>query len=212
MKFKDTKYGDLTGQSINDNIYLAFGVTNKRITSLEGSPKEVNGRGGMIISNNDLTSLKYAPEKIVGEFDCSMNNITTLEGCPKYIGRKFDCSNNGITSFKGIGECKGDISVSDNSIKSFDGCPTTVNGDFNCSGNLLTSLEGAPRLINGVFDIRHNDIKDVKTQIIVNQVKARAYATDEGGITFKSIQEDFELYSKDKLIQRKGFRTLLGLK
>ncbi len=53
MKFKDTDYGDLTGQHYNGNIH----VINKQLTSLEGAPKTIQGY-----------------------FDCSHNDLKTLEG------------------------------------------------------------------------------------------------------------------------------------
>ena len=46
MKFKDTKYGDLTGQTYNGNID---------------------------VSRLNLTSLKDAPRSVSGKFDCSDN-------------------------------------------------------------------------------------------------------------------------------------------
>ena len=39
MKFLDTKYGDLTGQTYSD-----IEVSDSGITSLEGAPKIVNGK------------------------------------------------------------------------------------------------------------------------------------------------------------------------
>jgi len=39
MKFKDTKYGDLTGQNYKGNII----VRNMKLTSLEGAPQTVEG-------------------------------------------------------------------------------------------------------------------------------------------------------------------------
>ena len=39
MKFKDTKYGDLTGQVYHGDI----DVDEMELTSLEGAPKEVTG-------------------------------------------------------------------------------------------------------------------------------------------------------------------------
>jgi len=39
MKFKDTKYGDLSGQDYKGDI----DVIGMNLTSLEGAPKSVNG-------------------------------------------------------------------------------------------------------------------------------------------------------------------------
>jgi len=61
MKFKDTKYGDLTGQTYKGDI----NVTNMKLTTLEGAPQTVGGY--FYCSNNKLTSLEGAPQK-VGSF------------------------------------------------------------------------------------------------------------------------------------------------
>ena len=55
MKFKDTKYGDLTGQLYSNKI----DCRDKRLTSLNEAPKEV-GRY-FFCNNNQLTSLEGAP-------------------------------------------------------------------------------------------------------------------------------------------------------
>jgi len=65
MKFKDTKYGDLTGQHYDSHI----DVTGLGLTSLEGAPKSLNGW-----------------------FICKDNQLTTLEGAPKIVGAAFSCS------------------------------------------------------------------------------------------------------------------------
>lgn len=78
MKFKDTKYGDLTGQVYKGSISL----TNIKLTSLEGSPKEV--KGAMFLTDNDLTSLEYGPEIVEGIFSVSNNpRLKTLDYAPK---------------------------------------------------------------------------------------------------------------------------------
>ena len=67
MRFKDTKYGDLTNKIYKESIDFEGGV----ITSLEGSPKEVYHQFNC--RDNNLTSLKYAPFLIRGEFHCYNN-------------------------------------------------------------------------------------------------------------------------------------------
>ena len=49
MKFKDTKYGDLTGTTYKGNINVSF----SNLTSLEGAPKFVIGH--FHCNNNKLT-------------------------------------------------------------------------------------------------------------------------------------------------------------
>ena len=96
MKFKDTEYGDLTGQYFKGDLY----VSDMGLTSLEGAPKTVTGI--FSCKNNNLTSLKHCPSMIGGNFDCSNNQLTTLEGSPRSVGTFFNCSNNQLVSLKGI--------------------------------------------------------------------------------------------------------------
>ena len=120
---------------VNGDVYLAslgltkipvkfgkvtgnFNCSNNQLTSLEYAPKEVNGYFNC--SNNQLTSLEYAPKEVTGSFYCSNNNLTSLEYAPKTTG-SFNCSNNKLTSLEYA--------------------PKEVNGYFNCSNNQLTSLE-----------------------------------------------------------------------
>ena len=76
MKFKDTKYGDLTGQTYNGSIF----VGNMGLTSLEGAPKYVVG--SFNCSDNKLTSLKYAPVSITGYFNSTNNPLDSLKYSP----------------------------------------------------------------------------------------------------------------------------------
>ena len=93
MKFKDVTdvndnilYGDLTGQTYNGDISVYN--KSKKLTSLEGCPKTVNGT--VSFADNNLSSLKYAPEFVTGTFDCSNNKkLTSFEGAPKTIGKYF---------------------------------------------------------------------------------------------------------------------------
>jgi len=96
MKFKDTNYGDLSGQTYEGNI----NIFEMKLTSLEGAPKIVNGY--FDCSNNKLTSLKFAPGKVSGNCYCHDNELTTLEGAPKEIGGFFNCEGNKLTSLEGI--------------------------------------------------------------------------------------------------------------
>jgi len=75
MKFKDTKYGDLTGQNYKKNI----DVSDMKITSLEG-----------------------APQIVQGNFDCNNNNLTSLEGAPELVNRNFYCQQNSLVSLRGL--------------------------------------------------------------------------------------------------------------
>ena len=105
------------------------------------------------------------------------------------------------------------IDVSMMNLTSLEGSPNIVIDNFDCSKNNLTSLEFAPKKIKGYFSCKGNkEIKDAKQQIIKYQIEAKEYWTDEGYFSFEDIKKEFNSYiCLDKRVQRKGFRTLLGL-
>jgi len=82
-----------------DEIPLKFGYVsgyfdcgNNKLTSLEGSPREVGGY--FDCRYNQLTSLVSAPEEVGDSFHCWGNGLTSLMGAPEQIGGDFDCDNN----------------------------------------------------------------------------------------------------------------------
>lgn len=179
--FKDTRYGDLTGKAFQKEISVSLEV----LTSLEGSPEIVTKK--FDCSNNELTTLKYAPEK-VGDFHCSSNKLTTLEDGPKEVMGTYKCSRNKLTTLKGA--------------------PTILGGIFDCSNNELTSLEFAPKQVGSMFYCKGNKINNVKQEIIKNKIKATYYWTDEGDFGYDEIEKMMDL---DKRVSRSSMRTLLGL-
>jgi hypothetical protein len=98
MKFKDTKYGDLTGQTYNGDIR----VSNLGLTSLEGAPEIVEGR--FDCSYNYLTSLKGAPRIVKKHFYCDCNILNSLEGAPNIVKGYFNCYNNKLVSLEYLPE------------------------------------------------------------------------------------------------------------
>ena len=86
--FKDTIYGDLTGQTYKKDIDLSgFGLE-----SLEFAPKKI--LGNFFIGFNELTTLKYCPEYIGGNFSCQKSKqLLSLEYAPKECFFFF-CDNN----------------------------------------------------------------------------------------------------------------------
>ena len=114
-------------------------------------------------SNNELTTLKGAPQEVGGDFDCSSNNLTTLEGAPNKVGENFFCNGNNLTSLKGasngVGGC---FYCSDNNLTTLEGAPKEVGGAFNCTINKLTTLEGAPNDVGGDFNCNGNNLTSLK--------------------------------------------------
>lgn len=68
MKFKDTKYGDMSIKSYQGYI--------------------------IDISMTNLTSLEGCPPIVIGNFDCSKNNLILLEFAPKKIKGYFSYKEN----------------------------------------------------------------------------------------------------------------------
>ena len=102
--FADWYGEDLTGQTYKGDI----DCSDQGLTSLKGAPEKVGGN--FDCSNNNLTSLQGAPKEVDGYFDCSDNKLTNLKGAPKYVEGKFDCENNAnLKSLNGIGKVNGDI-------------------------------------------------------------------------------------------------------
>ena len=112
-------------------------------------------------SNNSLTSLEGAPQRIGKAFDCSENQLTSLEGAPQSVGGAFFCSVNQLTSLKGAPqEVGGDFVCDSNQLTTLKGAPQKVEGDFYCQYNQLTSLDGAPREVGGSINCFNNPITE----------------------------------------------------
>ena len=74
------------------NGFINF--SSNRLTSLEGSPMEINN--SFWCNFNRLTSFEYTPKIIRGGLDCRFNNIKTFEHFPSYIKYYFWCDHNPI--------------------------------------------------------------------------------------------------------------------
>jgi hypothetical protein len=98
VKFKDTKYGNLTGQIYNGDIRVA----NLGLTSLEGAPEVVEGK--FDCSYNNLTSLEGAPRIVEKHFYCDFNKLSSLEGAPKVVKGYFNCYGNKLVSLEYLPE------------------------------------------------------------------------------------------------------------
>ena len=92
---------------VKGDVYMM----GRRLKSFQGI-KFGNVTGIFYCSNNQLTSLEGAPQKVWG-FDCSRNQLTSLEGAPREVGGYFSCSNNKLTSWKGLPEISRDRIVID---------------------------------------------------------------------------------------------------
>ena len=186
--FKDTRFGDLTSQTINHSIILG----EEKVVSLKGAPSVVDG--DFDITNNKITSLKDCPHKILGSFRCYNNKLTTLEGGPTTVTVDYDCGGH-------------------NNIYSLKGAPESVGGQFNVYGNPLDSFQYAPKFIGTRFTCQKVvTITNQIDEIIKNGIIAEEYWTDEGKFKYADLAERFQNHEKlQKGVQSKGFRTLLGI-
>ena len=106
---------------------------NKELKKL---PIEFNKVNGFSCSNNQLTSLEGSPKEVNGYFSCSYNELTSLEGSPKEVNGEFWCNINELTSFKFAPKIiRGEFNCQYNNIKSFEYFPSYVKSDFYCKDN-----------------------------------------------------------------------------
>ena len=159
---KNKRQLNISVEKILSNIFTivdgSINVSDKKLTTLKGAPKEV--KGDFRCSFNQLTSLKDVPEKVGGSFVCDYNKITSLKYSPKKIGKDFVCSYNQLISLEGSPERIGrDFDCRNNKLTSLKGAPKIVIGHFDCPKNKLTSLKGAPEKVDGDFDCRNNITK-----------------------------------------------------
>jgi hypothetical protein len=108
---------------------------------------EIHSVGGYFsCSDNQLTSLQYAPQSIGSSFYCDNNQLTSLQYAPQLVRGSFDCGYNHLTSLQYA--------------------PQSVGGDFWCSYNQLTSLQYAPKSVGGSFICHNNPFHCIEHPIV----------------------------------------------
>ena len=144
-------HDDLT-VSLNRILYL-FSV------NIHSIPIKFRKTKSIEVSENQLTSLDWAPEVVDGDFNVRVNSITSLEGGPREVKGSFDCGENKLTSLEGGPKEVGDGYVcADNHLGSLKGMPDEVGASVNASNCNLTSLEFLPSKIGGSLYIDSNNI------------------------------------------------------
>ena len=208
MKFKETKYGNLSNTIHSGDIIL-----NKlyQVDSLEGMPTRVFG--SVLFDEVGIESLEYSPKVVSGDFNVIYSSLRDLKYCPSATNYNF--KGNILHTMKGVPNQVNTLDVSNNLIVDLDGAPELVSNTIDLSNNpLLKSLKG--NLSNVVYKLilkNCKSLKDVKGEIIRNKIKSAYYETDEGNFTYIDIVEDIKAYvSMDNGVKSKGFRSLLGLK
>ena len=135
---QDGKLYDLYNLPDGFVIKDSLDLSKKNLDKLPDLSK-VEVEGCFDCSNNKLTSLKGAPQKVLVSFDCSENNLTSLEGAPQTLLDYFNCASNKLTSLEGA--------------------PKEVGGDFWCDNNELTSLAGIAEAVKGNI---YADVKNLE--------------------------------------------------
>ncbi len=74
------------------NVSCSFWCNNNQLSSLKGAPNSVGD--GFYCYNNQLTSLYGAPHTVGGNFNCINNQLITLDGAPNIVCGSFLCYNN----------------------------------------------------------------------------------------------------------------------
>ena len=84
--FKDTEYGNLTGQVYDGSIL----IRNLGLDSMDGAPIHI--KGSIKFSNNNFVNVKGSPDIVDGNFDIQVNKrLVSFEGAPIKIGGTFNC-------------------------------------------------------------------------------------------------------------------------
>lgn len=105
------------------NVVLdaSFYCQNNQLSSLRGAPQIVTG--GFFAQSNALVTLDGAPTDVGAAFYCQQNRLETLAHAPRRVGSFFDCADNLLTTL--------------------DGGPENVGHTYHCARNRLQSLGGA---------------------------------------------------------------------
>jgi hypothetical protein len=85
------------------------------LTVLPDILKDITVGGHFDCSVNKLTSLEGSPKNVLGYFVCSYNKLTSLEGAPSSVGEDFICYNNPVKftreQVRAVCDVKGDVYV-----------------------------------------------------------------------------------------------------
>jgi len=155
----------------------------------------IDVEGDFDCSYRNLTSLQGVRFGVVkGYFNCSDNYITSLGGAPQRVGGSFWCSHNSLTSLKGAPpEVGGGFYCRNNSLTSLEGAPQRVRGNFECDVNSLTSLEGAPQRVEGRFYCYNNPVSEKVLQECYELMKQGKTYTQAVQKVWKGLKQDTKL-------------------
>ncbi len=188
------------GFVIKGNVCLR----EKGLTELPDLSK-VSIEGSFWCNDNQLTSLKGAPQKVGGDFDCNSNLLTTLQGAPQDVSGNFYCSDNQLISLQGAPqEVSGGFYCRLNQLTSLLWAPQKVGEDFSCSGNQLTSLQGAPREVGKGFYCNFNNLTTLHgaPQKIGGEFRCRNNDDLSSLVGLPKMPEDEKIYCDKTLAEK----------
>jgi len=119
--------------------------------------------GDLTLGNCKLTSLEGSPKNVPGGVYCSHNYLTDLEGCPKSV-RALDAAHNRLKTLKGCPTfVQNGLILDHNNLKSFDVSePIKLRSGIQLSNNKISSLEGIHKKIismEGFIRLNFNPVK-----------------------------------------------------
>ena len=113
-------------------------------------PKELRNirgvDGDFILNNNRLTSLEGSPTDVEGSVYAAFNELETLEGSPEMVDGDFKVDNNNLKNLKGLPkDITGDLHINDNPLESLEGAQdTSVGGTVFVGGWPIDDARGQP--------------------------------------------------------------------
>ena len=113
-------------------------------------PKELRNirgvDGDFIVSNNRLTSLEGSPTDVEGSVHAAFNELETLEGGPEMVDGDFKVDNNKLKNLKGLPkDITGDLHINMNPLESLEGAQDTSVGGTVFVGGWPIRKVGGPK-------------------------------------------------------------------
>jgi hypothetical protein len=147
----DLDYNGLTSLEGCPEIALhSLFLSNNVISSLAGSPKEINGDFG-ISENQQLGSLIGGPSIVHGYYAAVNCGLVSIDGIPEMINGSLNLSRNKLTSLQGITKLK-----EMNGYLYIDDCPITshilgvlfIKGCKGIVDNSISQITKAANIVN----------------------------------------------------------------
>ena len=200
-----TELPDLSDVVVKGN----FACSDNKLTSLKGAPQKVGG--SFLCDHNGLTSLEGGPKEVGEYFLCNHNQLTSLKGAPKAVGEDFRCYNNGLTSLEGgPQQVGGKFDCHSNQLTSLKGAPQKVDGPFHCYDNKLTTLEGAPNEIGGLFRCNCNKLTSLEYAPLLKK-NNKIYCDDSLGDIYGFPQTNLFGISREELCNNPLYRSEVAM-